>query len=326
MQHEIIEEDEYKPADDTINNMGVRNTCFIHWLSFVIPDIINIETIINRIIGLKYDDFVENNYGKNGYTKSFKHHYLDISIYKNIDIPNMGNFIEIKGSACELIQNDIYNICSKVRYHLGKFSRIDIAVDDHDEVLNIHKIYKSAKNGDWSGRFRKTRQIESNNSKGNDYGKTITFGSRRSNTFLRIYDKGKQERKAGHWIRCELELKKQNAQNAIALLMNGTDLREIYFGILKSYINFKIASNDTNKSRWKLEPWWEEFLGNSKKLKIGPPKRSHAMGPNVEWLLNQCSLAIYESYQREGVKFILLLLKVGAEKHTKKRAKNISPK
>ena len=182
MMHENKKEEAHRSVT-TINNMGVHNTCFIHWLSFVVPEIINIVTIINRILGLKCEDFIEYNNGINGYTTSFKHSFLEVCIYKNTNMPNMGNFIEIKGSACELIQNDIYRICSKVKKHLGKFSRIDIAVDDYDGVLDIHKIYKSSKHGDWSGKFRKTSQIESNNSKGDDYGKTITFGSRRSNTF-----------------------------------------------------------------------------------------------------------------------------------------------
>lgn len=34
-------------------------------------------------------------------------------------------------------------------------------------------------------------------------------------------------------------------------------------GVLSNYLNFLVKSpTDSNKARWSVAPWWNEFLGN----------------------------------------------------------------
>lgn len=310
--------------NDSYNNMGACNTCFIHWLSFSVEESMSINKIVNEIIRCDSSEFIEVYDYKKGYTKSYKHNSLEIYVYTNLINKTIGSFVEIRGSACEIIQDDMYRVCSEVIKNYGRFSRIDIAFDDYKGLLDLEKIYEASRNGSWSGKFKKTRQIEQHNSKGETFGKTVCFGSRKSDTYLRIYDKGKQQKTDVHWIRCEFEIKNEKANNAIALYLNCCDLGKVYFGLLKNYLMFKIPSSDSNKSRWKIEPWWEDFLGDAEKVKIGSPRKDKAVSSTSDWLRNQCSLAIYESYQEGGVEFILELLAIGASKHERKTQKNAS--
>ena len=83
-------------------------------------------------------------------------------------------------------------------------------------------------------------------------GDTLYFGSRESQTMLRVYDKrleleqkGRAEAKE-HGVRWELELKQNRAQAfAKALLtLPPEDWREFLVGVLRSYVDFRETSRD----------------------------------------------------------------------------------
>jgi phage replication initiation protein len=197
----------------TSHNMYTRNTCFIHWLSFTIKET-EIEIIVQKILKLQLNEFEETSQTRPGYAKAYKHHCFDIYIFSNFATHNNGTLIEIRGSACEEKSDSLLQICSDVDSYSGNFVRIDIAVDDHVGLLDIDKFYSASVDGTWTGKFRTSSRYSSSNSDGKDVGTSVYFGSRKSNTFLRVYDKAKEAKRDDHWIRCELEIKKSNSQKA----------------------------------------------------------------------------------------------------------------
>jgi len=54
---------------------------------------------------------------------------------------------------------------------------------------------------------------------------------------------------------------------AIAIV-NGEILSEITAGVLKNYLKFVDASDDTNKSRWPVSKWWSDFIGDVEKMRL----------------------------------------------------------
>lgn len=89
-----------------------------------------------------------------------------------------------------------------------KIKRIDIACDLHG-YINLEMLYKFAKSGDAVTLARQVAHIRSNS------GETVYIGSRASEKYLRLYDKGAEQRAREHWFRAELECKGEYA-NAVA--------------------------------------------------------------------------------------------------------------
>jgi hypothetical protein len=86
-------------------------------------------------------------------------------------------------------------------------SRMDYALDLYDAPVTISDIYDQLKDGRISCPSKNVTLIQSGN--GLYEGKTIYVGSRQSERYLRIYDKGVEQNSAvsGQWIRIELEVK-----------------------------------------------------------------------------------------------------------------------
>lgn len=84
---------------------------------------------------------------------------------------------------------------------------------------------------------------------------TIYCGSHSSETMFRIYDK-KAEQKAfdlEHWLRFEVQLRRDRADIFIKLLLDNQDLQSLYAGVIKNYLRFvEPSETDTNLSRAKL--------------------------------------------------------------------------
>ena len=114
-------------------------------------------------------------------------------------------------------------------------------------------------------------------------GNAVYFGSKKSNVFIRIYDKAAERGFDGekfHWVRCELQLKDINAKGFVDKL-SYTDLRELYLGVLKNYISFRVPTKDSNKRRWPEAEWWAKFLDNAVRVSVWSK-------PGVEYNLSAC--------------------------------------
>ena len=68
-------------------------------------------------------------------------------------------------------------------------------------------------------------------------GQTVQFGSPKSDTLIRIYDKARERNcpAGNHWIRCELQLRRERAASFIQLLQA---IGEAYCGMMMNYLWF----------------------------------------------------------------------------------------
>jgi hypothetical protein len=100
-------------------------------------------------------------------------------------------------------------------------NRLDFAADLRDSGGNLRDLVTRFHAGELQTRAQEISTVESTRP---DQGTALTvyLGSRAARRFLRAYDKAKQARVAGDWIRLELELKKHAAyQVAAAMLRHG---------------------------------------------------------------------------------------------------------
>ena len=116
---------------------------------------------------------------------------------------DMGVHVQFAGSA---LAGE--NVKDRLEYALdsgGRVTRIDLAVDVAQD-WNIPELYEIARSGGCKTRTKKFSLITSTE------GTTFYAGSRTSEKFLRVYDKGAQTKSSRAWTRIELECKGDFAQ------------------------------------------------------------------------------------------------------------------
>lgn len=106
-----------------------------------------------------------------------------------------------------------------VRGVKGSTSRVDICFDLFDYGIDVKRLYADWKGGKLQARCRKAKPYmegEMNDDGTVTEAATVYFGSRTSETMVRVYDKGKEQRTDLDWTRFELEIKGDKAKVVMA--------------------------------------------------------------------------------------------------------------
>ena len=226
----------------------------------------------------------------NGYTH--RHHFGGVSIsFVDGDMSHVGGFylLDMSGQGCRTFETyghgDYDKIFHLVRTQEGKpkamqdhrLTRLDVAFDDMTGIFSIDQICDKTRLEEFVSRIQRYESIYGSN------GNSVNFGSKGSNVFIRIYDKARERGFTNglHWVRCELQLRKENACGFVCKLADHL-LSELYCGVLKNYLSFREPNeNDSNKRRWEESPWWSDFLNNARSISI-------AEKPGVVYNLSAC--------------------------------------
>ena len=157
-----------------------------------------------------------------------------------------------------LSQPDNYNI-----------TRVDIAYDDFNKLLDLDLICRLSDN--WSENlitlYRSGQEIKG---KGEDRSRTQYFGSKRSENFMRIYDKQAEKRTSYHWIRWEISLKKEYAFNFLKQFVDSDlSLGQLFSSLVLHYIRF-IDSDLSDKHNGDVVflDWYLNFLESSSEISV----------------------------------------------------------
>jgi phage replication initiation protein len=211
-------------------------------------------------------------------------------------------------------------------------SRIDIAKDDYDGVLNMAVIERCARRGEFVSRFRTAHKVLSiEGLTDSDRGHTITFGSRQSNTFLRFYDK-KQEQLSKcqddeykrelesleHWNRMEFEFKDTNAIKVVNLICDSKSFGDSFAEIVNGYIRF-IDLDKENKSTCKMQKWWGEFVGTLTKARLTVSQYISYSAKKTKKYFDKClAPTVYTVFATNDVEEIMLSLQAGGNRLKRK--------
>ena len=191
-------------------------------------------------------------------------------------------FLDTCGVSPESLLVDLYNLC-------GKFTRIDFAADDFQGKLDLKVIEEKTRNQTLVTRFKQWTHVENNFG-----GQTWSYGSRVSDSYIRIYDKAAEQKIQGHWIRVELELKHERAEAAGKFVVENRETwGEAACGWIRSSLDFKEESSDENKSRWDTSDWWLGFLEHSAKVKLFVTRVIQTVDSIVQWIENQVAPSLY---------------------------------
>ena len=245
--------------------------------NIILYDWITFTTKIHSISGVKELLGLENveawNYlpGRHGYRSMYE--YEKICIMYDGHSEDMGICVDMSGKGCRAFEtygNGNYEaLFDEILAEPAdmNITRLDVAYDDHTGVLPLDKMFKDSRKSvmNYVSRFTKCKLEEEYDE--DTLARTIYHGSKKSETRIRIYDKG-QERgfTDKHWIRLELQLRRKNAESFIRIK---EDIGVVFSGVVDNYVRYvKPSNNDSNKWRWDYAPYWKKFVGSAEKIKL----------------------------------------------------------
>ncbi len=233
--------------------------------------------------------------------------------------PEQGVHVQLPSSALSNLQ-DVHSSFQDARGFLvflvdvgAKIKRLDLAFDDREGQLALEKISGCVTSECLVTRWRKVDQLRA--IMGGE-GETLYFGSRTSESFLRIYNKRAEcmdrgEEDPGHWIRVELEFKDDKAQAVVERYRQ--EGVTFVVGLLRGLIDFKRRAADPNKSRWPTAEWWAAFLDRADKASIALPREVPTVDRTKQWLDRQVAPALAFVTEADGgaVDFTYWLIQSG---------------
>lgn len=258
------------------------NKILIDWLSFTISNI-DIEVLID-LFGFGDMLFVELR-GNRGYASKYFCDGVNINYGKTSD--DMADFwVELSGQGCRVFESYghgdwIYLLSNLLDNDTINITRLDVAYDDFNGLINLDYIVADVLSQHFISKSRSKRYkcgsfcVELSSD-----GTCVTIGKCKSNMMVRIYDKAAErnaEAEFEHWVRCEEQLRYQNAMQFCKLLckhqvvmpggdfvgisMEGLNIDKLYFGVLNNYLRFidVSANSDTNLWRKPMAEHWERF-------------------------------------------------------------------
>jgi phage replication initiation protein len=208
----------------------------------------------------------------------------------------------------------------------GHITRMDVALDDRAALVSIAHIKQAVDAGQAVTRSQKFQVLAGSSLRdGCSTGDTLYFGSRVSQTMLRVYDKrleleqkGRAEAK-DYGVRWELELKQDRAQAyAKALLtLEPEDWREFLVGLLRSYVDFRETTHEAEpweKYRAPLLSWWQTLTEGFTRCRLVVEKVQQTLDEVCQWLGQSISAMLALAYCRRGESFLRELIYTGSKK------------
>lgn len=182
-------------------------------------------------------------------------------------------------------------------------NRIDVAVDDKTGMTKISDLRAAQLDGNYTG-YRSHRYITSGKI-GEGEGQTVYFGSAKSDSQLRVYDKAVERGVGGSWIRWELQQRRAKA-NLVFLYWVGlegleaADMAAKLGGFIPGAIDFLDRSKrQKDLSRCPRLPWWAALrLRMAEGLSCSVPVPVPTMRSKIGWVCGAVapSLAAIKKY------------------------------
>lgn len=300
------------------NNKVYHNGICIDWFEFTLFDSTYFDVI--DLLGLsKLNIQFTDGYGQYGYKMSMR--FEDITIlYGGRD--DMGVHVRMTGKGCRAFEKhsmiDFDQLIKGLVYLRDSvnISRIDVAYDDFEGLIDLDHIIDDVRAGNVVSRFHKGSIIESFRFDGDNVtDKTLNCGRQGSNCWITMYDK-LAERKSKdivpdckHWVRCEIKMRQLNANRFVQLLAEGKPISELYFLVLNNYFRVVVPSaTDKNRWRWEVAPYWAKFcnsvIDESISLYVAPSDDYNEYKLQ-KYVTVQAGAAVYTYIRKFGIKDLM---------------------
>lgn len=177
--------------------------------------------------------------------------------------------LKIPGRALSAAKpSDIRDMCQVLAsLYEVKCSRFDVSIDDYNKLLNLDEIYQAQQNGHYAY-VEKFGYYESGERGKTERGRTITFGSRQSQSYLRLYDKSVESGGEIDAIRYEVEFSGDKANSLfhewIEFPMHNEQVAAKHIaGAALGAVRFcDRTTEDKNLDRLDDLPWYEQICNS----------------------------------------------------------------
>ena len=278
----------------SVQNEYSKNIILLDWLTFSVKSM-SLEDV-KALLGLW--DMVEWQELKGFYGYENRLYYCGMSI--NYGGNNDTICCELSGQGCRAFETYSFyknfgQLLNFIYLHSDIFNltRLDVAYDDFDGFLNLKTIDKALADNLYTSKFS---NIRSEVPRRGDVGFTIYFGSMKSNTMFRIYDKRAERSRSDldHWIRFELQLRDESAKNFLnALEIHNYNVGFCFYGVVNNYIRFVVNNDDTHLYRRPSARWWRKFIEHTQKISVFTAKDvNYNLSGVKNYVCNQAGNAI----------------------------------
>jgi phage replication initiation protein len=274
---------------------GAKSGLGVDYLSCTFPDGTTLEYVQQRFGGGEWQQISR---GRMGYRSMLIRDHITI-LYDGS--PGMGIHVCLKGQGCSQVEKEqrITDWPVYLQSLLGeaKLTRVDLACDDREGLLDLDQIESYANKAHVSTHFRKwhPESEKSLHTPGESYGKTLYFGKRQSSHMVRFYDKAAEQNlevdettgKRPHWIRVELETKGHDECQSLVQILGQFGLAEGFGGVMLALLDFKEPGQDSVKSRWDTAEWWSGFIHAVEKIRMSLPSATRSLATVRDWVYRQ---------------------------------------
>jgi hypothetical protein len=260
-----------------------------------------------------------------GMYRKYRRHYKWGAVELGVDgiKGGMGVHVHIQGEACRQLEAwegfpGWPTFFARV-VELGHTVRLDLAVDDRPEegqlpLLDIDRIMQckrkvrgyrvsDGKGGDRvptrvRTRFERYKLIEQGStSSGEESGKGLYLGE--GDVLVRFYDKGLQKGLGRHWVRCEVQLRDDRADEAVRYMLQ-RGVGPTACGVLAYYVAFVKPVRDENYNRWPVYGWWTRFLSEVERLPLSKAPVTVDLDDSLRWVENSAGPTFALAFEAMG--------------------------
>ena len=264
----------------------------------------DVKHIITQVLRMKPEYFLYEDYGFYGYDA---HGYFgNIIVMASMD-EERGILLELKGQGCRQFESILlaqgrswYKFFRDCLKEKCIFKRIDLAINDKADMLDIPSLARKCKNEECISVFRSFRNYRSGELTRRDekenMGNTLYIGSPKSEVYFCIYEKDyEQYVKSGIELedadvknRFEIRLKNDRALHAINDLLAFEDVEKTTFAIINRYIRFVDRDAEKRRSQWETNEEWQWFIGNNRsQLRLTTKPEPYSYERTLRWLHHQ---------------------------------------
>ena len=301
----------------------LENRCLIDWLAWTIKTDNPHEAI--KLSGFSCLSFTQSKSGGMGYKSSLRSG--NIVVYYD-GAENMGCHISMTGQGCRQfeaakgVNHSWYQLFHALKSVNANITRLDLAVDTVDGSFCLDKLEHACRTKTVRSLFKGGSIIQKLSFTDKvDNGRTIYIGSPSSRLKIRFYDKAAQLDLNTHWVRCELQLMAERAQEAVKHLLASVELGQLAVSALNQYFAV-INLDDSNKSRCSLQDWWAAWLTTTDKLKLTTMKAIKLVNEIMEHVKRQYSATFAMIKKHLGVvdmhEYVKDLIETGKDRMNKK--------
>lgn len=246
------------------------NNVSFDWFSFTLKNK-SLEKVMSDL-GLKFSDFESKGFGRFGYRSMICHTVYDLYIMYDGN-EDMGIHVVVSGGsiryfmecflssqgkktpfgtyATDQYDDQFKHFCSYVLAN-GSFSRVDVNIDTDMNFMNPYTIKGHVADKRMISYFRSWKMVENSDGSG-----TLYLGKRTSSSFIRIYDKAKEQ---GDYESTLYRFEVQFNKMANNFMMNF--MHEGLSSAFGSYVEKQIRFVDSDHSHYHDEnsDWWNSFI------------------------------------------------------------------